>query len=115
MVTAHAAGAAAEQRARAYLESAGLHFVGNNFRCRGGEIDLIMLAGDTLVFVEVRYRRNQQFGGAAASVTTTKQRRLRIAACTYMQRFRITMPSRIDVISMNGSEIEWIINAIEAD
>lgn len=115
MGTAHAAGVAAEQRARTYLESAGLYFVSNNFRCHGGEIDLIMRSNDTLVFVEVRYRRNKQFGGAAASVTTTKQRRLRLAARTYLQRFRISMPSRIDVISMNGPEIEWIINAIEAD
>ena len=74
------AGRAGEAAALAYLEQAGLQLVTRNFRCKRGEIDLVMLDGATLVLVEVRYRSSEQFGGAAASVTWRKQRRLANAA-----------------------------------
>ena len=70
------AGRAGEAAALAHLEQAGLQLVLRNFRCKRGEIDLVMLDGATLVLVEVRYRSSEQFGGAAASVTWRKQRRL---------------------------------------
>ena len=65
----------------------GLRLVERNFRCKGGEIDLIMQDGSTLVFVEVRKRADQRHGGAAASVTPAKQARLILAAQLYLQRY----------------------------
>lgn len=62
-------GARYEQQARRYLERKGLRFVAANVHVRGGEIDLIMKQRQVIVFVEVRFRRNDKFGGAAASVT----------------------------------------------
>jgi len=108
-------GLAVEQLARAYLEARGLQYLGSNFRCRGGEIDLIMREARLIVFVEVRYRRSRQFGGAAASIDAGKRQRLRRAANTYLQRYRVSLPARIDVVSVDGPEIEWITNAIEDD
>lgn len=68
-LTSKQTGDAWESTARDWLQSKGLHFIAANVRERGGEIDLIMREGNTTVFVEVRYRRSAQFGGAAASVT----------------------------------------------
>ncbi|SQB37417.1 Uncharacterised protein family UPF0102 [Citrobacter koseri] len=75
-----------EAAARRWLESKGLHFVAANVRERGGEIDLIMRDGKTTVFVEVRYRRSAQFGGAAASVTWSKQHKLLQTARLWLAR-----------------------------
>ena len=65
------AGDHSEDLALARLSAAGLKLLKRNHRCKGGEIDLVMLDGTTLVFVEVRFRRNRNFGGAAASATVT--------------------------------------------
>jgi putative endonuclease len=67
-------GRAAEEAAAQFLRKQGLREIGRNFRCHGGEIDLIMRHGDWLVFVEVRYRSSQRFGSAAESVATGKRR-----------------------------------------
>ncbi len=75
-----ATGAAYELFARRHLERAGLTFCASNVSLRGGELDLIMRDGQTWVFVEVRYRRNDIFGGVAASVTYRKQQRVAGAA-----------------------------------
>src|SRR5690606_23628442 len=80
-------GNASEQRACQWLREQGLELVTQNWRCRLGEIDLIMQHGDTLVFVEVRYRAQDDFGGALASVDQRKQRRLVLAARHYLSRF----------------------------
>jgi putative endonuclease len=77
-----AAGARAEAMAAEFLVARGLTIVARNFRIRRGEIDLIARDGDTLVFVEVRLRRNPHFGGAGASITTAKSARL-VAAARY--------------------------------
>src|SRR5690606_2022542 len=74
------AGSDAEDAALAYLEKAGLRLVLRNYRCKAGELDLVMLDGKTLVLVEVRYRASDQYGGAAASITYGKQRRIINAA-----------------------------------
>lgn len=105
----------AEQTARDYLESRGLKWLESNFRSRGGEIDLIMKDGATLVFVEVRYRKGRQFGGAAASVNHTKQQRLIQAAMVYLQKQGKEYPCRFDVLALEGSKptIEWITNAFQ--
>lgn len=108
-------GNASEQRACQWLREQGLELVTQNWRCRLGEIDLIMQHGDTLVFVEVRYRAQDDFGGALASVDQRKQRRLVLAARHYLSRFpqRANQPCRFDVIAMSaGSDAPiWIENA----
>ena len=69
-------GAAAEALAAEFLQARGLTIVARNYRCRGGEIDLIASDGETLIFVEVRLRSDAAFGGAAESITTAKKKRL---------------------------------------
>lgn len=87
--------------------------VEENFRCKGGEIDLIMRDGATLVFVEVRQRASSQQGGAAASITPAKIRRLICAAQVYLLRFPVTPPCRFDVVAIDGERLEWLQNVIE--
>jgi putative endonuclease len=108
------AGLAGEAAALAYLENAGLQLVLRNFRCKAGEIDLVMLDGATLALVEVRYRAGNQFGGAAASVDWKKQRRLANAAqYLLMQRPDLQRyPARFDVVAISSDAdaggIDWI-------
>lgn len=107
-------GDAAEDAALAFLRGEGLRQVERNFRCKGGEIDLIMQDGDTLVFVEVRKRSKDSFGGALASVTRAKQRRLIVAAQIFLQRYRMPPACRFDVIGYDGDRMNWLKNAVEA-
>lgn len=102
-----------EQVARTLLERNGLRLVELNFRCTGGEIDLIMRHGATLVFVEVRQRADPRHGGAAASISPAKIRRLRRAAALYLMRFAHTPPCRFDVVAIDGEKLAWLRNAIE--
>lgn len=106
-----------EDRALRYLQQQGLHLVFRNYRCRRGEIDLIMRQHDCLVFIEVRYRASTAFGGAAASVTRGKQQRLWLAAQYFMQSQGINeadQACRFDVIAFDGEETcQWYINAIQ--
>ncbi|MQR00515.1 YraN family protein [Glaciimonas soli] len=107
----------AEDQALIHLQQKGLQLVTRNFRCKGGEIDLIMSEphkAANLVFVEVRQRADQRHGGAAASVTTTKQRRLIIAAQFFLQRYREPPACRFDVIAIESEQINWIKNAFDA-
>ena len=111
------AGSAGERAALAYLQNAGLKLVHRNFRCRSGEIDLVMLDGSTLALIEVRYRSSSRFGGAAASVTWRKQRRL-VNAAEHLLLRRADLrrhPARFDVIAIGPDEIEWIKGAFLAD
>lgn len=104
-----------EQRACDYLTGRGLHLRERNYRCRAGEIDLIMTDVRTLVFVEVRYRNTARFGGAAASVNTAKQRRLTATALHYLQRHGLDTPARFDVVAMGpDNQIDWIPDAFSA-
>ena len=108
------AGKAAEDLAARYLLDQGLQLITRNYRCRFGEIDLIMRDGKTTVFAEVRLRGNQRFGGAAASVTTQKQRRLIASAQHYLTGQRTPPLCRFDVITLDGlepSRINWIKDA----
>ncbi|TFW27774.1 YraN family protein [Massilia horti] len=102
-----------ERSARMHLERHGLALVEANFTCRGGEIDLVMRERDTLVFVEVRQRAGYQHGGAAASITPDKIRRLVRAAQTYLLRFSRPPPCRFDVITIDGDQLHWLRNVIE--
>lgn len=117
MNTRQAKGAAAEQLAADYLQRQGLTLLERNFRVRGGEIDLICRDGRTMVFVEVRLRSRGDFGGAAASITATKQARLILAARHWLLRHGET-PCRFDCVLLDGlesSNIEWLRDAFAAD
>ena len=106
-------GDAAEDIAARFLEQAGLSIVARNWRCRGGEIDLIARDGATSVFVEVRMRRSEAFGGARASVTSAKQRRILRAARLYLAGKR-DQPCRCDVVLLDGVEggvVDWLRDA----
>jgi putative endonuclease len=104
-------GAAAEARAEAHLAAHGLVLVARNWRCRMGEIDLIMKDGATLVFVEVRSRAHGGFGGAAASITGAKQRRIALAARHYLAGLGKTPPCRFDAVLIEDGRLEWIRDA----
>jgi putative endonuclease len=105
-----AAGAHAERLAAEFLVARGLVIVTRNFRTRRGEIDLIARDGTTLVFVEVRLRRSQYFGGAGASITHAKCARLTKAAQAYLATLRHEPPCRFDAVlldSLESPRIEW--------
>lgn len=108
-------GRAAESLACHYLRQQGLELIDQNFHSRHGEVDLIMQHRDSLVFVEVRYRKNLDFGGALASITPQKQQKLRKTALYYMQLKGREFNARFDVVAIDGNDenlqIEWIQNA----
>ena len=110
-------GAQAEQWAAQYLSGHGLKLIEQNYRSRYGEIDLIMRDGETLVFVEVRLRRNADFGGAAASIDARKQQRIIRTAQQYLSGLPRTPPCRFDAVLMGdaqGGQVAWLKNAFEA-
>ena len=115
--TTKQAGDAAEDRALAHLLGGGLKLLARNYRTPGrggGEIDLIMRdSAGTVVFVEVRQRSTRDFGGAAASVSATKQRRIVFAARHYLMRMATTPPCRFDVVSLEDGRIEWLRAAFD--
>jgi putative endonuclease len=117
--TTSSAGKLAEELAAGFLEKRGLLVVARNFRCRGGEIDLICRDGKVLVFVEVRLRRNAGFGGAGASITSGKQRRIILAAQHYLAGHAKADPDcRFDCILLDANtekNIEWILDAFSAN
>ena len=117
-------GKTAEAAARQYLEAQGLKLVETNYRCRYGEIDIIMHDSNALVFIEVRYRSNPHYGTGAESIDFRKQQKLLASANHYLQKNRLAtnQSCRFDVISLSGgarntvdpASIQWICNAIEA-
>lgn len=113
-------GQAAELGAREWLEKQGLCHIDSNWRCRLGEIDLIMRDGECLVFVEVRLRSSREFGGALASVTPRKQQRLAAAAGLWLSRQPGNQVCRFDVVGMEPDatgnlQYQWIKNAFTGD
>lgn len=118
MTTASASrGREAEQQALRHLRARGLKFLQSNYHSRYGEIDLVMQDGDSLVFVEVRYRGRSCFGSAAESVDRRKQSRLIACAQHYLQMHpqRAGLPCRFDVITLGGSaDPDWIRDAFSA-
>lgn len=116
--TSKQAGDAAEDAALRHLQQAGLRLLERNYRTPGrggGEIDLIMRAPDTtVVFVEVRQRKSASHGGAAASVSPVKQRRIVFAARHYLMHLRELPPCRFDVVLLEQGQIEWLRAAFEA-
>ncbi|WP_237057722.1 YraN family protein [Microbulbifer sediminum] len=110
-------GSRMEARAAQFLQRAGLRIATRNFRSRRGEIDLVAWDGDTLVFVEVRFRRNSRFGSAGASVDRRKQTKLVSAAESYLQAHKLDCPCRFDVVAIEGDDgqIEWITGAFAGE
>jgi putative endonuclease len=108
-------GAAAEVLAEQYLQQQGLRSCARNYRCKLGEIDLIMRDGECLVFIEVRLRNNRYFASAAESITAAKQHRILRTAQFYLQQHQLTdkVPCRFDVIALggNGQTVEWLRDA----
>lgn len=110
-------GAPAEQWAAHYLQKQGLKLIEQNYRGRFGEIDLIMQDGDTLVFIEVRLRRNTDFGGAAASIDIHKQKRIISTSQQYLSGLAHIPACRFDAILMSdtqGKNAQWLKNAFDA-
>lgn len=110
-------GAQAEQLASQYLQQQGLELVAQNYRSRFGEIDLIMHDGATIVFVEVRLRRNGRFGGAAASIDARKQKRIISTAQHFLAGLARVPPCRFDAVLLGdaqGGNVQWLKNAFDA-
>ncbi|NBA95592.1 YraN family protein [Pseudomonas sp. R5(2019)] len=114
-------GKQAEQQALVFLEKQGLRLLAQNWLCKGGELDLVMLDGDTVVFVEVRYRLHANWGGALGSIDRRKRERLAHAAQTFLQKEArwSGQPCRFDVIALEGTvgsatPLNWVRNAFDS-
>ncbi|MEO5342678.1 MAG: YraN family protein [Gammaproteobacteria bacterium SHHR-1] len=105
----------AEDQALGYLQAQGLRLLERNYSCRQGEIDLIMQQGQTLVFIEVRYRRSSRYGSPLESVDPRKQARLLHSARHYLlcHPHWQDRPCRFDVVGISGDQgtIQWLTNA----
>ena len=113
----HSEGQDAELIALQFLTNRGLKPITQNYRCKAGEIDLIMRDDKTLVFVEVRLRKNANFGGAAGSITEQKRQRIIRAAEHFLLNLSKTPPCRFDAILMNGlsmDRVDWVRDAFSA-
>jgi len=99
-----AIGRAAEQAAARYLEHAGYRILQNNFRARGGELDMVALDGGALAIVEVRYRASDRYGSGAASITPVKRRRIVNASRALLatEPALARLPARFDVVEVTG-------------
>lgn len=115
------AGREAEAFALQHLQQHGLSLITQNWLCKRGELDLVMLDGDTVVFVEVRYRRHAGWGGALESVDFRKREKLVLAAQFFLQKESrwADSPCRFDVIAINGDPgnapvLNWLKNAFDS-
>lgn len=116
-----AAGDVFEQRACAELERAGLKLLARNYTTRHGELDLVMCEGDSVVFVEVRYRVRAGHGDALASITRSKQDKLIRTASLWLAAHpqHARRGCRFDVVSYDGpaqtARMQWLRGAFEAE
>lgn len=108
-------GAKYEALAAEFLEAKGYEILEKNFRCRQGEIDLIVCDGKYLVFVEVKYRSSSQYGSAVTAVSYKKQQTISCVAAFYLLKNRLSedTPCRFDVIAIDGDEVKHYENAFE--
>jgi len=112
-------GKAAEKIAGSHLKKNGIKLIDKNFYRRYGEVDLIMQDQETLVFIEVRYRKKLDYGGARESITPNKQKKIQTTALYYIQKKGCEFNTRFDVVALTGNNInnpnnisiEWIQNA----
>ena len=111
-------GRAAEERAANYLQNAGLRLLARNWRCRRGELDLVMQHDATLVIVEVRARSHAGYGGALGSIDHRKQQRIARAATAYLSAHPelAQLPVRFDVIAYQGdANVQWLRDAFQVE
>ncbi len=112
MVTGVQKGAQYENLALQFLLDKNLALIARNYRCRCGELDLLMEEKGVLIVVEVRYRKNSRYGSALESVTKTKQTRIIAATKHYIVTHKIDQPIRFDVVAITGdTHPDWIKNA----
>ena len=110
-------GQRAERIAERYLSAKGLELISRNYHCRQGELDLVMMDGNELVFVEVRHRSQSSYGSATDSIAWPKRKRLIAAANCFLadRHYGLNQYCRFDVVSFNGklseANIDWIKNA----
>ena len=111
----------AERQALEHLQHQGLRLLAQNWSCKRGELDLVMLDGDTVVFVEVRYRLHAQWGGALASIDARKREKLVLAAQYFLLKETrwAQHPCRFDVVALEGTgtqatRLNWIRNAFDS-
>ncbi|MGE4406591.1 YraN family protein [Pseudomonas sp.] len=120
MSDSQSSGRSAEALALNHLARQGLRLLERNWSCRSGELDLVMLDGDTVVFVEVRYRRHAAWGGALESVDARKQQKLIKAAQLFLQKESrwASSPCRFDVVAIathgQSQNLNWIRNAFDS-
>lgn len=100
-----------EDAACAYLTSMGVEILERNFSCRLGEIDIIGIDNDTLVFFEIKYRKNNRYGDALEAVDIKKQKKIIKTAQFYLTFKNYDMYKRFDVVATDGNETIWIKNA----
>jgi len=115
-LTSSERGREAERLALTFLQKQGLRLLAQNWRCSSGELDLVMRDKDSVVFIEVRYRRSNRFGGAAQSVDSHKQRKLARSAQQFLQQNPAlnNQTCRFDVIALGeAAQPQWIKNAFE--
>ncbi|WP_445323791.1 YraN family protein [Pseudomonas sp. EL_65y_Pfl2_R95] len=119
--SSQSSGNAAEAMALEHLEHHGLHLIAKNWRCRLGELDLVMLDIDTVVFVEVRFRHHSAWGGATESVDARKRTKLTHVAMAFLQQESRwnQHPCRFDVVAINAAskgklQLNWIRNAFDS-
>ena len=119
--TGKQAGREAEASALLYLQQQGMQLIAQNWLCKRGELDLVMLDGDTVVFVEVRYRRHSGWGGALHSVDFRKQQKVILAAQLFLQHETrwADSPCRFDVVAIegqpgSGAPLNWLKSAFDS-
>lgn len=116
--TSHERGKVTEAFAENYLINQGLTPIGRNVHCRQGEIDLVMRDDEIIVFIEVKYRKNNNFGGAIEAVSIAKQNKIRHCVAFFFQQANLNeynTPCRFDVIALEGNinqpQVTWLKNA----
>ncbi|RUR28218.1 YraN family protein [Vreelandella nanhaiensis] len=116
--TARKRGAVIEQLAAQWLQQKGLSLVTQNHHVKGGELDLVMRDGETLVFVEVKHRVTTRYGHPLETVTPTKRQRLVRAAALYIGKHGLTSPCRFDILAITGTppdlDFQWEKAAFDA-
>lgn len=110
-------GKEAESIALEFLQQHGMQLITHNYRCRNGEIDLIMEQSDTLIFVEVRFRKTATFGSALESIDERKKSRIINCATHYLSTQRVSKASRFDIVALSPNnkklDINWIPDAFQ--
>ena len=102
-----------EQAAARYLRRRGYKILSHSDRSRPGELDLVARDGRTLVFVEVRSRARDDFGGAGASISAGKRRRIVYAARHFLRRYQTPPPCRFDAVLLQADRLIWLKAAFE--